>query len=174
MESNIELIETNIKNRTCYCFDDIIEFEDFDLDNILIDEKSYENILVYNILYKTLIDAKPLRIRFNKVDGFIRVYDGTRYLVLSGGEKYDFTYNRIRHLIGVKNGITYIISHNCAKIKVGLHDSLPLEKTLTVHSVIIFINSVFNEDKNNYHYNIFLEKVLYELPKNVNNKLVFV
>ena len=68
MESNIELIETNIKNRTCYCFDDIIEFEDFDLDNILIDEKSYENILVYNILYKTLIDAKPLRIRFNKVD----------------------------------------------------------------------------------------------------------
>ena len=31
--------------------------------------------------YKTLIGAKPLRIRFNDLDGFIRVSDGTRYLV---------------------------------------------------------------------------------------------
>ena len=30
----------NFKNRTCYYFDDIIKLEDFDLDNILIDEKS--------------------------------------------------------------------------------------------------------------------------------------
>ena len=51
---------------------------DFDIDNILINKKSYETILVYNILYKTLIGTKPLYIRFNKVDGFIRVYDETR------------------------------------------------------------------------------------------------
>ena len=50
-----------------------------------------KNTLLYNILYKTLTGAKPFRIRFNKVDGFIRIYDGTRYLVLLGGEKYDFT-----------------------------------------------------------------------------------
>ena len=29
----------NIKNRACHYFDDIIKFEDFDLDNILIDLK---------------------------------------------------------------------------------------------------------------------------------------
>ena len=28
-----------IKNCTCYYFNDMIELEDFDLDNILIDEK---------------------------------------------------------------------------------------------------------------------------------------
>ena len=67
----------NIKNRTCYYFDDIIKIEDLNLHNILIDEKSYKNISFYNISYN-LIDAKPLRIRFDKVDGFIRVYDGTR------------------------------------------------------------------------------------------------
>ena len=44
MESNDGLEETEIKNCTCYFFDDIIKFEDFALDNILIDEKSYENI----------------------------------------------------------------------------------------------------------------------------------
>ena len=34
-------------------------------------------------------NSKPLRIKFNKIDGFIRIYDGTRYLVLFGSEKYD-------------------------------------------------------------------------------------
>ena len=33
MESNYELKEINIKNCTCYYFDDINKFEDFDLDN---------------------------------------------------------------------------------------------------------------------------------------------
>ena len=56
------------------------------LDNILTDGKSYKNILVYNISCKTLIDAKPLQIRFNKIDGFVRVYDGTSYLVLFESE----------------------------------------------------------------------------------------
>ena len=61
------------------------KFEDFQLDNILIDEKSYKKVLVYTILYKNFIAAK--RIRFDKIDRFIRVYDGTRYLVLFGNEK---------------------------------------------------------------------------------------
>ena len=84
MDSNNELKEIDIKNRTCYYFDDIIKIENLDLDNISINKKSYEYILVYNISYKTLIYAKPFRIRFDKIDGFIRVYDETRYLVLFG------------------------------------------------------------------------------------------
>ena len=58
---------------------------------ILIDEKWYENILVYNISHKTLIDAKSLRIRLDIIDGFITVYHGTRYLVLFGSEKILFS-----------------------------------------------------------------------------------
>ena len=46
MECNDELKEIVIKNRMFYYFDDIIKIEEFDLDNILIDEKSYKNILV--------------------------------------------------------------------------------------------------------------------------------
>ena len=38
MENNDKLKKVNIKSRTCYYFDDITNFEDFDLDNILIDE----------------------------------------------------------------------------------------------------------------------------------------
>ena len=54
---------------------------DLDFDNILINERSYKNILAYNISYKTLIGAKRLRLRFDNVNEFIRVYDGNRYIV---------------------------------------------------------------------------------------------
>ena len=84
---NNELKKVRIKNRTCYYFDDIIKLEDFNPDKILIHEKSHENILIYDIWYKTLIDLKPLRIRFDKIDGIIRIYDGTRYLRLFGNKK---------------------------------------------------------------------------------------
>ena len=47
MNSNNELKEIDFKNRTCYYFDDIIKIEDFDPDNILIDERSFESILFY-------------------------------------------------------------------------------------------------------------------------------
>ena len=52
MESNNKLKEIIFKNRACYYFDDITNFEDFDIDNILIGKKPYENILVYDISYK--------------------------------------------------------------------------------------------------------------------------
>ena len=85
---NTEFKKVFVKNGACYYFDDIVILEDFDLDNTLIDEKSHENILICNISYKTLIDPKPLHIRFDKIVGFIRIHDGTRYLTLFGSEKY--------------------------------------------------------------------------------------
>ena len=84
--------------------------------------------MIYNISYKTLIDPKPLHIRFDKIDGFIWIYDGTTQLTLFGSEKYDTIYNRIRYVISLKSGITYIFSHYFTKIKVDSFNSLPIEK----------------------------------------------
>ena len=111
-------IRVVLKDCTCFQFNDIMKLEDFDIDNILINKKSHENILIYDIPYKTLIDPKPLRIRFDKIDTFIRIYDGARCLTLFGSEKYNFIYNRSRCLISLKNGITYIFSDHFAKITV--------------------------------------------------------
>ena len=36
---------------------------------------------------------------------------------------------------------------------------------MTLWNVIILIKSVWNKDKNDYYYNIFLEKASYELRK---------
>ena len=58
------------------------KFEGFDFDNILTDEKSHEYIFIWDISYKTLIGPKPFCIRFDKINGLITIYDGTRYLIL--------------------------------------------------------------------------------------------
>ena len=107
---NNEFERVCFKNLTCYYFDDIIKLKDFNLDSILIEVKSDQNVLIYDISYKNLIDSKPLRIRFDKIDGFIIVYDGTRYLTLFGSKKHDAIYNRIRYFRSPKLGIAYIFS----------------------------------------------------------------
>ena len=84
--------------------------------------------MVYNISYKSLIGTKPLRIRFDKVDGFIIIYDGIRYLALLGTEKYNVIYNRIRYLVSQESGISYVIPHNYARIKINYYETLPLKK----------------------------------------------
>ena len=61
--------------------------------------------------------------------------------------------------------MTCTTSHNYAKIKVDSYDSLPLEKAMNFCNVIILIKWVWNEDKNNYYYNMAWAKVSYELPK---------
>ena len=62
--------------------------------------------IVYKISCKSVMVVKTLHVMFDKIDGFITVYDGTRYLVLFRSEKYVFIYNMIRYVIKVKSGIT--------------------------------------------------------------------
>ena len=61
--------------------------------------------MIFEILYKTLIVAKPFRIRFNQVDGFIRVYDTSRYLAL-----FDAIYNKMRYLTSQKRSHIFVLN----------------------------------------------------------------
>ena len=73
-----------------------------------------------------MISAKSLRIKFDKIDGFIRIFDGNRYL----------------------SGITYVFSLYYSKVKVDSYNSLPKEKKLTLNNVIILLTLVLNKDQN--------------------------
>ena len=89
-----------------------------------------------------MFGVKSLRIRFDEIDGFIRVYDGTRYLVLFDPKKLDAIYNRIRYFISQKSDTIYAFSDNYARIKIDSYGSLTLSKTLNLYNVIILIKSV--------------------------------
>ena len=96
-----ELKEIDIKNRICYYFDDINRFRDRDIEvsDILLVGKLYKgrnvSILIYDISYKTSTGAKPLRIRFDKVDGFIKIHKKISFLVLSDYSYCDKIYVRL-------------------------------------------------------------------------------
>ena len=78
MESKGKLKEIDTKNWTCYYFDDTIKDIDIYLVDTLLDKILYKNILVYDISYRTSMAPKPLRIWFNVIDRFIRIY----YLIM--------------------------------------------------------------------------------------------
>ena len=95
----------------------------------------------------------------------MRIYDRSRYLTLFGTKKYNAINDRIRYVMSLKGGITYIFSHYFAKVKADSYDFLPIEKIWTLHNVIIHIKSVLNKDKSHYYYKIFLEKCSCQLAK---------
>ena len=146
MESKDELKNIDAKNRRCYYLDDIMRDIDIDFDNVLLDEKykksykTYENILIYDISHKSLMGTKLLRIWFEKIDRFIKIYDGVKYLVLFASERSNAICNRIKYLKSEKSGITDSINHSFGRIRIDSYNSLPIEKILTFHSLLIFIS----------------------------------
>ena len=78
--------DIDIKNHTYYFFD----FLNFDPNKIKIDEKSYKNILIYDIGYVTIKDSKyvqinsvnPLYFIINKVNGYFEEINENKYLTL--------------------------------------------------------------------------------------------
>ena len=87
----------------CCYFDDIINGTKINFSNILLDKTLYENISVYNILYKTPTGPKPLCIRFDKIDGFIIALDGkNKHLILFDYGLFSKIYDKIISLISKK------------------------------------------------------------------------
>ena len=54
--------DISIKNRIYYFFNDIVNIERFDPNNVKIGKKSYRNILIYYIGYVTIKDSKYVKI----------------------------------------------------------------------------------------------------------------
>ena len=100
---------------------------------------------------------KPLFIRYNKIDGFIEIYNKTRYLVLFD-EWCKKICDKIKYVIREKSGITDSFNRSFGKITIDSYYSLPIEKILTFQNVMILTKSVVSKNKNHYCNNIFLEK----------------
>ena len=115
-----------------------------------------------------------LRIRFKKINGLIKIYNGVRNLELfdsynefcyrNNSRIYNTIFDRITYLISEKSGIKDSINHNFGRIRIDSCNSLPNEKPLTFYNVRMLNSPVVNENKNDYYYNIFLKKVSIKNP----------
>ena len=74
-------------------------------------------------------------IKFDKIVGFMKNYNGIRYLVLFGCLWYDNIFDIIKYLIIEKSDGTDSTNHNFARISIDSCNSLPIEKTLNFHNV---------------------------------------
>ena len=82
--------DIDIKNRTYYFFNDIINIQNFEPKIIKVNENSHKNILIYNIGYVTIKDLKyvkiysvnPLYLIFSKVNGYFEDINRNKCLTL--------------------------------------------------------------------------------------------
>ena len=155
--------QINIKNRTYYFHNNIINIEEFDSNLLKIDKKSYKDIDIYYIGYITIkkIDdceniysVNPLYLIIGKVDGHIKENNGNKYLVFDSidenkevlkkyTERWDGTKNEIETINGSKKGE---YGKDFTKIKFNTYDNLPLNKLLKLHMLTIVLRRIFEED----------------------------
>ena len=82
--------EIDLKNRTYYFFDDMVNIKNFDLTKIAIDEKSNKKVLIYYIGHLTVKNlsfdktntVNPLYLIIDKINGYIRESNQNKYLPL--------------------------------------------------------------------------------------------
>ena len=102
-----EVKQINIKNRTYYFYNDIINLENFKSNLLKIDKKSYKDIGIYNIGYITIkkIDdyeniysVNPLYLIIAHANGYIEEKGMNKYLVFGNKEllkKYQDVFNEL-------------------------------------------------------------------------------
>ena len=170
--------QIDIKNRTYYFYNDMINIKKIDSNLLKIDKKSYKDIGIYNIGYITskknddyenVYSVNPLYLIIAHASGYIEEKGVNKYFVFdSRDENKDFLKKENGAFNGIRNKIKKINYDECdyekgyMKIKFNSDDDLPLNKALKFHNITITIRSVFEEDGKLYP-QVSLDDTLYEL-----------
>ena len=85
-----EAKQINIKNRTYYFYNNIINLKDFESNLLKIDKKHYKGINIYYTGYiiikkaddcESIYNLNPLYLSVNHVSGYIEEKNGNKYLI---------------------------------------------------------------------------------------------
>ena len=95
----------NIRNRTYYFFNDMINLSDFDSSLVKIDKKSYKDINVYfigyitinkNDDYENIHSVNPLYLIIHSAAGHFKEKNDEKYLILDLADKYEEAWSEIK------------------------------------------------------------------------------
>ena len=110
--------DLNIKNRTNYYFDDMIDIRNFESNLLKIDKKSLEDFDIYytsyltmkkfnnyngDCDYKSICSANPLYLILHSATGCFKKQNGEKYLILDLIEKYKEVFSGIQSEIETIN-----------------------------------------------------------------------
>ena len=167
--------EINIKNRTYYFYNDIINLDEFDESKIKVDKKESNDIDIYYLGYehkKTISECNvissvnPLYLRIVDIKGqFEKGKDDAWYLVIS--DKDDVYEKLVDILESIKNKITektwdaLEYDKDYMKIKFESNNIFPADKDVNIHLATIVIRAIFAKD-GKYYPQLFLDDGLYK------------
>ena len=170
--------QINIKNRTYYFYNDIINLDNSVARLINTDKKSYKDTNIYNIAYVTkkkigdcmnINSFNPLYLGITRVNGYIEEKGMDKYLVFDSTDENKELLEKCNDVFnGIRDKIKEINSNECdyekdyMKIRFNSDDDLPLNKSLKFRLMTITIRHVFEEDGKLYA-QVFLDDTLYEL-----------
>ena len=162
--------EINIKNRTYYFCNDIIDLKTFDSKNLKLDTKTYKDLDIYNIGYVTIKiigdcydvnSVNPLYLRIDNASGYIEEINENKYLVFDVRDenkellkRYDDVFNGLIDEIKKIDDDWLEYTKDYMKIKLNSDDNLPLNKPLKFYNVTVTIRCVISEN-NKLHASIF-------------------
>ena len=152
--------QINIKNRTYYFYNVMINIQYFDLDFLKLDKKSLKNISIYYIGYIIKTDeykinsVNPLYLLVGEIDGFIEEKQGNKYLNIAFTDSNSEVLKKHAEIwSGVKDQIKKINNEKLGgygkdymKIKFNSDDDLSLSKQLKLNMLTIIIRIVFEEN----------------------------
>ena len=167
-----ETKELDIKNRTYYFLDDIIDIRNFHSNLINIDKKPYKDFDIYYIGYITIEkigdcenihSVNPLYLTIYSATGYFKEKYNEKYLILDPIEKYEEVFSGIKSEIEtINSGEELFYEKHYAKIGVNTDDDIPLDKPLKFPSLTIIIRCIFQNVKKLYP-QVHLDECLYEL-----------
>ena len=103
----------NIKNRSYYFCDDMINIKNFHSNLLKIDKKSHEDIDIYYISYimikkfsdyENIHSVNPLYLIIHSATGHFKEKYGEKYLIIDSTEEYEEVFPGIRSKIRTLNG----------------------------------------------------------------------
>ena len=170
--------EINIKNRTYYFYNDIIDIKTFDSNNLKLDKKTYKDLDICNIGYVTIKkvgdsydvnSVNPLYLRIDNASGYIEEINEDKYLVFDDTDenkellkRYDDIFNGIMGKIKKIDDDWFKYTKDYTKIKFKSDDNLPLNKQLKFHTMTVTIRCAFSKD-NKLYPQVFLDEALFSL-----------
>ena len=104
--------ELNIKNKTYYFFDDMINIKNFHSNLLKIGIKPHKDFDIYYIGYITIkkigdceniYSVNPLYLIIHSATGYFKENNGEKYLILDPIEKYEYVFSGIKSEIGTIN-----------------------------------------------------------------------
>ena len=165
--------EINIKNRTYYFYNDIINLDEFDENKINIDKKDFNDIDIYYLDYvhkkkisecNVINSVNPLYLRIVDMKGQFEKGNAW-YLVISNKddvyEKLINIFKDIKNKIVEKTWDALEYDKDYMKMKFESNNIFPTNKSVDVHLATIIIRATFiHNDK--YYPQLFLDDGLYK------------